>query len=185
MEADLLIRGGTVVDGTGAPRVPADVAVRAGRVVAIGAGLTAPAARVIDAAGLVVSPGFIDCHTHDDTAVTDARRMAPKLLQGVTTVVAGNCGLSAAPFTRGEVPAPLDILDRRGFDVGSFGGFLDQVERQRPHVNAAFFVGLTTVRVEVMDDTSRAATPAEVRRMRGLVEAGLDAGALGVSVCTN
>jgi N-acyl-D-amino-acid deacylase len=179
---DLLIRGGEVVDGSGGRRFTADVAVRDGRIVGLGPNLPLPAQRVIDAAGRIVAPGFIDCHTHDDTAVNSLTHMVPKLLQGVTTVVAGNCGIGAAPATRSAVPPPLDLLDRRGFDTRSFATFIGQVEARRPQVNVAFFVGLTAVRVEVMDDTTRAATPAEIARMRDLVAGALEAGAIGASV---
>jgi len=184
MVADLLIRGGEVLDGTGEPRRLADVAVKAGRVVAVAPHLNWAAKHEIDATGKVVAPGFIDCHTHDDTAVCDVFRMESKLRQGVTTVVVGNCGISAAPLTRLHIPAPLDILDRRGIAAHSFSAFSAQLEQQRPHVNVAFFVGLTTVRVEVMEDTSRPASADEIERMRALVETGLQAGALGVSVGT-
>src|SRR5690606_35521296 len=94
---DLLITGGTVIDGTGAPRFDADVGVRNGRIVFVGpaeqAG-SAAARRRVDARGLVVAPGFIDCHTHDDRALLSAPDMTPKVSQGVTTVVTGNCGVS-------------------------------------------------------------------------------------------
>jgi N-acyl-D-amino-acid deacylase len=181
---DLLIQGGTVIDGSGAPRFDADVAVQAGRIVAIGLPLELPARRRIDARGLVVAPGFIDCHTHDDTAVTAHDAIRPKLLQGVTTVIAGNCGLSAAPLTRHEVPPPLDILDRRGFGHADFGAFLDAVQAAGPYVNCGFLVGHTTLRVQTMKALDRPANEREIAAMRELLDAALAAGALGASIGT-
>jgi N-acyl-D-amino-acid deacylase len=181
---DLLIEGGTVVDGTGAPRVLADVAVEAGRIAAVGTGLGAEARQRIDARGQVVAPGFIDCHTHDDCAVTRLESIRPKLLQGVTTVIAGNCGLSAAPLTRNDPPPPLDLLDVRGFGHASFAGFLQAVEQAGPFVNCGFLVGHTTLRVQTMRDLNRAADDNEIAAMREMAKEALDAGALGVSLGT-
>src|SRR5512132_4657069 len=98
---DLLIRGGTVIDGTKAPRFEADVGVRDGRIAAIGDLAGHEATRTIDAGGRIVAPGFIDSHTHDDQAVLSKSDMSFKISQGVTTVVAGNCGISAAPLRAG------------------------------------------------------------------------------------
>ena len=181
---DLIIRGGIVVDGSGGPRFRADVAVQDGRIAAIGPDLPVAARRVIDARERIVAPGFIDCHTHDDTAVTSLSHMLPKLLQGVTTVVAGNCGIGAAPFTRAVAPPPLDLLDRRQIDTRSFAGFVDEVERQGLQVNIAYLAGLTPIRAEVMDDPGRAATAEEISRMRALLADALRAGAIGASVGT-
>ena len=107
---DLLLRGGIVIDGTGAPRRTADVAVDGDRISAIGRLDAMRGAREIDASGLVVSPGFIDAHTHDDRAVLSDPGMACKVSQGVTTVVTGNCGVSLAPLTGREPPPPLNLL---------------------------------------------------------------------------
>ena len=106
----LLLRGGTVIDGTGAARYVADVRVEDDRIAAIGASLPVADATVIDATGLVVAPGFIDVHTHDDQIVLAAPSMLPKISQGVATVVVGNCGISLAPLVRGHVPPPLNLL---------------------------------------------------------------------------
>src|SRR3989440_11476487 len=111
---DLVIRNATVIDGTRAPRYQADIGVLGGKIAAIGR-LDAVAAHVeIDAANKVASPGFIDSHTHDDRLMLSAPDMAPKVSQGVTTVVAGNCGVSLAPAPRGmpqPVTPPLDLMD--------------------------------------------------------------------------
>ena len=106
---DLLIQGGTVIDGTRAPRFDADVGLRDGLIVAIGDLAGHPAAQVLDARGCIVAPGFIDAHTHDDQALLRQPDMAFKVSQGVTTVVTGNCGISAAPLPDG-VPLPLAPL---------------------------------------------------------------------------
>src|SRR5262249_59461974 len=95
---DVLIRGGMVVDGTGGPWTRADVGIAGGRIAAVGYLEGATAGRTIEAAGLVVSPGFIDCHSHSDSGVLENRLCASTLLQGVTTEVVGNCGTSPAPL---------------------------------------------------------------------------------------
>src|SRR5512139_3759441 len=114
---DLLLRGATVIDGTRAPRFRADVGVRGDRIAAVGDLTHASARTEIDAAGKIVCPGFIDAHTHDDRLMLSAPAMAPKASQGVTTVVAGNCGISLAPAPNGmrsPVPVPLDLMDAEG-----------------------------------------------------------------------
>ncbi len=108
---DTLIVNAQVVDGTGGPVHRADVAVRDARIVAVGSLRDWAARDVTDAAGKMLSPGFIDVHTHDDIAVIRTPELWPKLSQGVTTVVVGNCGISASPVRlRGEVPDPMNLL---------------------------------------------------------------------------
>ena len=183
---DLLIHGGTIIDGTGRPRFDADVGVRDGRIVFVGDGRDAAAARRIDARGLVVAPGFIDCHTHDDRALLSSPEMTPKVSQGVTTVVTGNCGVSLAPTAQGlrrPTPAPLDLLDQEGdwFRFPTFAAYLEALRRDAPAVNTAPMIGHTTLRLVVMDRVDRQATPAEIARMHELVEEALQAGAVGCS----
>src|SRR2546427_364853 len=108
--AHLLLRGGTVIDGTGALRYRADVRVEDERISEIGADLTARGAFEIDAAAQVVCPGFIDVHTHDDQMLLSLPQMLPKISQGVTTVITGNCGISLAPLVHPDVPPPLNLL---------------------------------------------------------------------------
>ena len=105
MEYDLLIRNATVVDGTRAPRYGADIAIAGGRIAAIGRLDAARAALELDASGKVAAPGFIDAHTHDDRLMLSSPDMAPKVSQGVTTVIAGNCGCSLAPAPRVDCPS--------------------------------------------------------------------------------
>ena len=110
---DLLIEGAELIDGSGDERVRADVAIRGDRIVAVGDLKGMDAAATIDASGLVVAPGFIDAHTHDDRAVMSTPDMTPKLSQGVTTVVTGNCGISLAPLANREPVPPLNLLGSR------------------------------------------------------------------------
>ncbi|MGJ5175905.1 N-acyl-D-amino-acid deacylase family protein [Bradyrhizobium oligotrophicum] len=185
---DLIIRGGTVVDGTRAPRFEADVGVRDGRIVAIGdlAGRTAP--RVIDATGRIVAPGFIDSHTHDDGAVLIDPDMICKVSQGVTTVVTGNCGVSIAPLKPGTSrPMPLGLLSPGEGPLVEYAAFADYVAALRAApaaVNVAPMVGHTALRASVVGDLGRAATGPEMDEMRGFVQEALDAGAIGVSTGT-
>lgn len=184
MKADWLIRGATVVDGSGAPAFAADVAMADGRILAVGQGLDCNAAQVLDATGLTLAPGFIDSHTHDDTAVCSLDAIRAKLLQGVTTVVAGNCGISAAPLTRPNAPAPLDLLDKRWFRFSRFADFLTEVEKVGPHLNVAYLVGHTALRVQVMPVLTRAASDGEAAQMAELLHEALEAGAIGASLGT-
>jgi N-acyl-D-amino-acid deacylase len=183
---DLLVRGGTVIDGTRAPRFAADVAVRGGRVVRVGKLDGARGATEIDATGRIVAPGFIDAHTHDDRLMLSAPDMAPKVSQGVTTVVAGNCGISLAPMPAGAprpVTPPLDLLDDEGgwFRFRSFAEYVAALRDAPPATNAALLVGHGTLRVATLDDLERPARPAEIERMQVLVREALAAGAIGVS----
>jgi N-acyl-D-amino-acid deacylase len=188
---DLLISHGTVIDGTGAPRFDADVGVRGGRIVFVGDAADAGAAgaaarRHVDASGLIVAPGFIDCHTHDDRALLSAPDMTPKVSQGVTTVITGNCGVSLAPTAQGlrrPTPAPLDLLDLEGgwFRFATFESYLAQLRADPAATNTAPMVGHTTLRLVVMDRVDRPANPDETQRMRALVEEALAAGAVGCS----
>ena len=100
---DWILRGGTVIDGTGSPRFRGDVAIAGDRIAAVGDVSKAAGAREIDVSGKIVAPGFIDVHTHDDRALFAAPDMAAKASQGVTTVITGNCGVSLAPLTLGSV----------------------------------------------------------------------------------
>ncbi len=183
---DLIIRGGTVIDGTRAPRFAADVAVRGDRIARVGDLAGAKAIREIDASGRIVAPGFIDAHTHDDRLMLSAPAMAPKVSQGVTTVVTGNCGVSLAPVifkTGTAVTPPLDLLDNEGswYRYHSFGEYVAHLGTAPPATNAALLVGHTTLRVASMDNVERPATAAEIARMQAMVREALGAGAIGVS----
>ncbi|MES2183687.1 MAG: D-aminoacylase [Pseudomonadota bacterium] len=180
---DLIVEGGTVVDGSGAARVRADVGVAAGRIVSVGLLGNVAARERFDATGRIVAPGFIDVHTHDDRLLLGtASGPHPKLSQGVTTVITGNCGISLAPLVADRTPpAPLDLLGTDMWLFERFGDYLDALESARPALNVACLVGHSTLRVKHMADLEREATSAEATRMaRDLADA-LDAGALGMS----
>lgn len=155
---DLLIRGGTVIDGSGAPAARADVGIKSGRVARIGDLTGLRGAREVDASGLVVAPGFIDVHTHADE-LADQPGAENFLRMGVTTIIAGNCGSS-----------PVDV-----------GAALVRIRETRAAVNFGTLVGHNDVRREVMGDERRAPTAAEMERMKSLVTRAVRDGALGLS----
>ncbi|MGE0056529.1 MAG: amidohydrolase family protein [Dehalococcoidia bacterium] len=177
---DLIIRNGTVYDGTGAPGRRADVAVTNGRITAIG-DAASQAPREIDATGLAITPGFIDVHTHDDIAVLVEPEMAFKVMQGVTTVVTGNCGSGVIPFE----PAALHFAARHpGAELRpwqDFAGYLHCIDETAPSLNVAALVGHGTLRLGAVTDQERPATSSELDVMRGRLRDALDAGAVGLS----
>jgi N-acyl-D-amino-acid deacylase len=181
---DLIVRNATVVDGTRAPRYRADVGVRGDRIASIGSLKNHRAGTEIDAAGKILSPGFIDAHTHDDRLMLSAPEMAPKASQGVTTVVAGNCGVSLAPLVLGgrTAPPPLDLIgDASWYRFGSFSEYIRALEQKPAATNAALLVGHTTLRVATMDALDHPAERKHIEKMQGMVREALDAGAIGVS----
>ena len=181
---DLIVRNATVVDGTRAPRYQADVGVRGDRIASIGSLGRSRADVDIDAAGKIVSPGFIDAHTHDDRLMLSAPEMAPKASQGVTTVVAGNCGVSLAPLVLGKrtAPPPLDLIgDTSWYRFNSFSEYIKTLEENPAATNAALLVGHTTLRVATMERLDVPASPREIDLMKNLVREALAAGAIGCS----
>jgi N-acyl-D-amino-acid deacylase len=184
-EHDLVIRNATVIDGSGAPRYTADIALKDSVIAAIGRDLLR-GVEEIDASGLVAAPGFIDAHTHDDRLMLSGPDMAPKVSQGVTTVVAGNCGISLAPAPRGmpkPVTPPLDLLDNDGswFRFPTFAAYVEALEASPAATNCALLVGHSSLRVQAVSDLNRAATRAEEAEMRRLADEALAAGAIGIS----
>jgi N-acyl-D-amino-acid deacylase len=178
----MLLRGGTIIDGSGAPRRTADLRIEGDRIAAIDPGLTASDADVVDVSGCIVAPGFIDVHTHDDRFVLSQPQMLPKISQGVTTVVVGNCGISLAPLQRAHVPPPLNLLGGSdGYVYATMRQYAAAVNRTVPAVNVAALVGHSTLRVATMDDPYKSATPDERAAMVALLREGLAAGAIGMS----
>ena len=191
---DLIIRGADICDGTGAPRRCGDVAVAGGRIVDVGR-VTGGAQRVIDADGLVLAPGFIDVHTHYDCQISWDRALTPSCWHGVTTVVMGNCGFSIAPCRASDRELLMRMLLyvegmptaalRAGisWEWETFPEYLDTLERWRPGLNVAVFVGHSAVRYYVMGAAAaeRAATADELARMQAVVRDALRAGACGFS----
>jgi len=180
---DTLIRNARVLDGSGADSQTADVAVDAGVVCSIGQLSRYTAKQVIEADRRVLAPGFIDVHTHDDTTVIRNPQMMAKLSQGVTSVIVGNCGISAAPVRlTGAPPDPMNLLgEADAFRYPTFAAYAAAVDAAQPAVNVAALVGHTALRNNHMDRLDRAATADEVRAMRAQLTEALDHGALGLS----
>ncbi len=197
MSYDLVIKNGIVVDGTGAKRYQADVAISGGKVADIGK-ITEGAKRTIDADGLVVTPGFVDPHTHYDAQICWDGAVTPSSWHGVTSVLMGNCGVGIAPCkpeTR-EIAMkdlvnvegiPFDVLNKGiTWDWETFPEFMDAAAARSPSLNLAFIAPLTPFRHYVMGEASmeRAATPEETHQIASLIGEAMDAGALGFSSTT-
>jgi N-acyl-D-aspartate/D-glutamate deacylase len=198
MGADVVIRGGTVVDGTGAPRRRADVAISGGVVSDIGRHLDGD--RVLDASGHVVAPGFVDIHTHYDAQVFWDPALTPSCWHGVTSVVAGNCGFSIAPvrpehrellvrtLQHVEDMAPDTLFAGVPWDdFETFPQYLDAIERRGTLLNYACYVGHTAVRIYVMGEAGyeRDASDDEIRAMQGVIADAMDAGAAGFATSSS
>ena len=180
---DLIIRDALVIDGSDIPGFRADVAIRDGRIQRIGSIDGVSAEEEINAAGRVLAPGFIDVHTHDDTVVIRYPAMLPKISQGVTTVIVGNCGISASPVSlAGDPPDPMNLLGKAAaFVYPRFSDYRNAVDKARPAVNVAALIGHTALRSNHMDNLLRTASPDEISAMREQLHDSLEAGALGLS----
>jgi len=198
MAHDLVISGGTVVDGTGAPARGADVAIDGDRITAVGEVDRSGAGRVIDADGALVTPGFVDLHSHMDAQVGWDPMMSSSCWHGVTSVVMGNCGMTFAPVNPGEgevlatamesvedIPASY-ILEGLPWNWESFGGYLDTIEKMPRGLNAGAYVGDVAIRLYVAGDAACepdfSATPEQLEQMAGCVREAMEAGALGYSI---
>lgn len=183
----MIICNATIIDGSGGDRYQADVLITGDRIAMIGnlAGkdeLSHIEQR--DAEGLVLCPGFIDSHSHDDNALLRDPAMTAKVTQGVTTVVTGNCGISLAPLVTKTPPPPLNLIaadDPNTFRFDTFEAYVSAIEQNPPAVNAALMVGHSTLRVATMSDLGKPASEEELTEMRALLREALRAGAIGFS----
>ena len=190
---DLVLRGGKVIDGTGAPARSADVGIEGDRIVAVGDIAANAGTEEVDLDGLVLSPGFVDIHTHYDAQVTWDGDLTPSCWHGVTSVVMGNCGFTIAPTRpedRGVIARTLENVEgmsvealTAGIDWSfeTFPEYLDAIDRTPIRLNVAAMIGHTALRIYVMGDeaTEREATPDEVEEMRAIVGEAIGAGAIG------
>ncbi|MDB5872419.1 MAG: D-aminoacylase [Ramlibacter sp.] len=181
-----LLKNGLLVDGTNSPGQAGDLLLADGRIVAvgqIGPELLSQYTDVaeVDCSGHVIAPGFIDVHTHDDAAALDKPDMLPKLSQGVTTVIVGNCGISLVPMVTQEPGAPLSLLGAKQFRHATMAAYAKAIDEARPGVNVAALVGHTALRMRHMGALDRVATSDERAAMAADMQEAMDAGALGLS----
>jgi N-acyl-D-amino-acid deacylase len=178
---DVLIRNGRIIDGTGSPWYAGDVGIRGGRIAAIGT-LGGAARRTVDAAGMVVAPGFIDMLGQSEMSILVDPRLPSKIFQGITTEITGE-GSSAGPLNDSIVAADRDGYAHYGItpDWRTLGGYFARLEKQGIGINLASYVGATQVRRMVLGDGDRTPTAAELERMKALVRDAMREGAVGVS----
>lgn len=181
---DTIIKHGTVIDGSCTDPVKSDVGIIGDRIAAIGNLSAKSATQCIDASGLMVSPGFIDVHTHDDASLIVRPDMSAKLSQGVTMVICGNCGISGAPYDQpGNPPGLLRLVFKsEAFIAKNLDGFLTKVEAAQPSINSAFLTGHTTLRMNAMgEDLNRPANTDEMKKMKEQLLECLEQGSIGLS----
>jgi N-acyl-D-amino-acid deacylase len=181
---DLVIKGGRVIDGSGSPWFRADIGIEGDRIAAIGQLSGVATQRTIDAADRLVTPGLIDAHTHSELTLAVEPRASSSVTQGVTTQVAGNCGVSAAPTIQGKpYYGPLDPSLTEGLicDWDGFAGYFDRLERQGVATNVASFVGHGNVRAAAMGYDDRAPTETELAAMEALTDRAMADGAIGMT----
>ena len=166
-KVDLILRNARIIDGTGGPSQYGDLAIQDDRLLAVGETGNIQASRELDVGGKAVCPGFVDTHTHDDRLLLSDPNMSCKVSQGVTTVFAGNCGISLAPLQIDHrPPPPLDVLVKHQNQFfSSFGTYLQALAKEPPSLNALCQVGHTTLRAAVMDSYDRTVNAEEVSKM--------------------
>ena len=185
---DLLIRHARIIDGTGGPAFNGDIGIVDNRIVAMRSFLSEEAHAVIDAGGLVVAPGFVDAHTHDDLAALRKFTVLPKVHQGVTTVVIGNCGFGMAPIVPERMQAVKDYAapilgeDGQSWNWRTMSAFLQTLNATPLGQNVAVLLAHGTLRVAVMGFEQRAATEQEIIAQEALVEEAMQAGVVGMSL---
>ena len=180
---DLVVRGGTIADGTGAPAYKADVGVSAGKVEVIGDLSSVESGRVLDSAGLTVAPGFIDIHSHSDFTLLVDPRAQSSIAQGVTTEVVGNCGHGCAPITDPELFAGNIYGYDPALEIGwrTTSEYLERLDFAVPAVNVIALVPNGNLRIAAMGSDSGATSPNQIRTMVAMLKEGLEAGAFGFS----
>ncbi|HSL93766.1 MAG TPA: amidohydrolase family protein, partial [Bacillota bacterium] len=183
---DYVLKGGTVIDGTASPAYRADLAIKDGKIAAIAGEIMDPAAQTIDVAGLTVSPGFIDIHSHSDTSFIKDDRCESKLFQGVTTEVAGQCGYTIYPCPEENLEILRGMAGKNlaPFASASFADFVAKVRSLniKMGTNLASLIGHGAVRAGVMGYENRKATPEELSAMQALLDRDMKAGAFGLSL---
>ena len=180
---DIVIANGAVYDGRGTAPYQADIGISNKKIGAISSPGTLRGKQILDATGLAVAPGFIDVHTHDDRELLDNPAMHPKLTQGVTTVITGNCGISLAPWKADRAtPAPLSLIGTQSdYRFETVSDYIQAVGQAQPAINVGILIGHSTLRVNAMTDLGQVASDDEILRMQALLEEGMQAGALGFS----
>ena len=184
-----LLQNGLVIDGTGAGGWIGDVLLMDGRIAALGEnlggrlpqGLAPEEVTPIDCTRLAIVPGFIDVHTHDDAIVLKQPDMLPKVSQGITTVITGNCGISLLPFIVDKPEPPLNLLGADSFRFDSVQSYERAIIQAQPAVNVAVLIGHTTLRFACMGDLTRAASASELDAMCALLTQCMESGATGMS----
>lgn len=180
---DHLIINSKIIDGSGKAAVEQDVAIKGDKIVAIGDLISWHAKKITDGNGLVLAPGFIDVHTHDDLELIRNPSMLNKISQGVTSVIIGNCGISACPYQSNKAPIdPIHLLGKEDeFLFPTLQDYVDHFEHVKPSLNVAALVGHTSLRAQVMQDVDMPASATEISHMRDLLKVALAQGAKGLS----
>lgn len=188
---DVLLRGGTVVDGSGRPGFRSDVAIKDGKIQAVQDLSEAVAEKVIDVKGLVVSPGFIDMHSHSDLSILTHPKAESSISQGITTEIVGSCGWSLAPVkeeTKQSVLRGLlsglvhpEAYEKLDWSWHSFGELMDKMDKAGTGVNVAPLVGQSLLRAHIVGTEKRGAVGGEIDAMKCLLRDALESGAWGLS----